>query len=509
MIGSFIKRTLSTHFQFRLGMLMSMAALCSVSSAGKQQLASVPCLTQSELQRLEPAIRERVQSAHEEANATPTDAESNGRLGMILHAYEQYETALACYQRARLLGSESHRSAAPASEKRVSAAWKWVYYLGFLQFGLGKETEAVGTLREAIKLNPGYLPARLKLAESFRVTGKWEESRGIYQAVLKEHPDSALVHYGLGLIESARGQVNAAIERYQKACHLFPGFGAAHYALGISYRDLGETAKAREQFSLFQRHQENRPPVEDPLLDSVDFLKSGADQHLRKGAKLKGNGHLQQALVEFKRALEADPDFAQAHAALLSTYLDLRQLSKAEEHYHAAVKSDSDMYEVHHNFGVLLTLQGKPREAAEAFRRALEINPFNANSHNNLGFALADQGVLTEAVRHFRLALENNPNLRFPHFGLGQILQRQGKHAEAIDHFLKTLTVEDEKTSLFMFSLADAYARTGNAQKAIHYAQQSKQRAAALGQTMVAENAERLLKELEQVGDNPNRKASE
>ena len=392
-------------------LILAFPFLTGLSFAGVGHLPAIPTLSQSELEKFDPIIRERVEKGYEEAQANPTDAEANGRLGMILHACDHYEHALVCYQRAALLKPESFR---------------WNYYLGSLQHWLGKE--ALATLRKAVQLNPDYLPARLKLGEALLARRNWEETREIFEAVLKKDADSPIAHYGLGRIQSAQGEPGAAAESYRKACQLSPSFGTAHYALAMTYRDLGKAAKAKEHFSLFQRNKQGRPPLEDPLANAIVALKSGAHYHLNRGVRLQASGQLRQAIAEFERALEFEPDYARVHEHLLSGYLALEQLGKAEEHYHTAVKLNPDMYEVHHNFGILLTLRGKPGEAVDAFRRAVGINPYYAESHTNLGLLLSDQGQLTEAVKHLRLAIELKPNFRLPHFALGHIVQRQGKH---------------------------------------------------------------------------------
>ena len=430
-------------------------------------------------------VRQRLQAASREVAAKPREAEVNGRFGMLLHAYKQYELALPCYQRARLLEPESFR---------------WVYYLGTLERRLGNQTEAVGTLRKAIQLNPDYVPAQLALGEALLAIGEWEESRKVYAAHLKRYPNSALAHYGLGRIQTARRQPRTAAASFRNALALFPRFGAVHYALAMIYRDLGEPSKSLHHLSVFERNREGIPPVDDPLMGEIEARKVGARYHFSRGVKFQKRGEMRQAAVEFEGALEANPKFAPAHASLLSTYLALGESGRAEEHYYAALRLNPDMYELHHNFGILMSLRGKPDEASKAFRRALEINPLYAESHNNLGFLLADQGRLTEAIRHLRLAIESKPHFRLPHFRLGQVLLDQGKTPEAIAHLLKTLGVEDEQTPLFLYTLADAYAGAGDSQKAAHYAQQAIARAVPLGQTEVAADVENLLKELKWAG---------
>ena len=326
-----------------------------------------------------------------------------------------------------------------------------------------------------------------------------EKSQGL-QGVLKENPGVALAHYGLGRIHSARGKSSLAAESYRKACRLAPGFGAAHYALAMAYRDLGQTARAKEQLSLFQRNKEAQAPLNDPLMQEVAALKSGVSYHLRQGHTLQGAGRFREALGEFQKALKLKPDYAETHVYLLSAYLELKEFKKAEKHYRAAVKLAPDTYDAHYNYGLVMHQQSRPQEAIEAFQKVLQIDPHHADSHKNLGFLFLDQGKQTEAEKHFRLAIENRPHFAVPHFALGRILQSRGKTQEAIDHFQKALTLEDKNASLFLYFLAGAYARAGNREKAIHYARQAKQQSVSLSPPMkrtIVPEIEKLLTELE------------
>jgi Flp pilus assembly protein TadD len=55
---------------------------------------------------------------------------------------------------------------------------------------------------------------------------------------------------------------------------------------------------------------------------------------------------------------------------------------------------------LHNNLGYNLMMQGRKGEAAEQFRRALELNPASETARNNLGLALGDQPAA--AIMQFR-----------------------------------------------------------------------------------------------------------
>lgn len=444
--------------------------------------AAAPALPKLPVGSFASPMREQIREAHDEVLRRPDEAEGNGRLAMLLYGYEQFQFAETCFERARAFDPKDRR---------------WPYYLGRTQAVLGKHDEAVRSLRAALEHDPGYLPARLALAESLLAAGKLDECRVVYEAVTAQHPDAAAAYYGLGRARAARRDLAGAVELFRKACDLYPSFGAAHYALALAYRDLGDRARAQEHLALYQKDKLGWPPTADPLLGEVEALKKGASAHLKRGVRLEADGNLQAAAEEHERAVEIDPRYVQARVNLITLYGKLGQAEKAAEHYRAAVAIDPDVAESHYNYGVLLAGQQKYAEAAAAFRRALEINPYYAEAHGNYAYLLMVEGRLEESARHYRSALENKPNYRLAHHNLGRILVHEGKLQEAIAHFLETLKPDDEDTPRYTYALGAAYARAGERGSALQYMREARRKAAALGQSDLLGSIEKDLRILE------------
>jgi tetratricopeptide (TPR) repeat protein len=449
-----------------------------------QALPALPSLAESALNSFDPSVRQQIQEAFRKARENSQDAKASGRLGMILHAYELHRLAVPCYQRARLLDREP---------------FPWLYYLASVQAALGEDPHAVvALLRDALRLNADYLPARLKLAESLLAIGELRESRDLCDDLNRQQPNSARVQYLVGRVKAAMGELDSAVENYRRACELAPRYGPAHYALGLAYRQSGNTAKAQEHLMLYRANQASVPPTEDPLLEVLETLKVGAYHYLNEGKRLHDEGQIQEALTEYQKALKMNPQLAQAHVNLISIYGVLGKFQEAEEHYRASLEINPNLAESHYNYGLTLSEQNRFREAENMFRKAVEINPFFADAYNNLGYMQQRQGRIGEAEMSYRQAVENKPEHREAHFNLARILESQGKTIEAIDHFLKTLTVEDNRTPVFMYYLTDAYARGGNYEKAVFYAQQARQRASSLGQTELVEVLDKFLTKIKQ-----------
>ncbi len=462
----------------RPALVVVLSLLAGVAVPGE----SLPPLPKLPLDTYEPGIREPITQADEALRRAPRDPERNGALGMLLYANEQYELAETCFARAHAL--------APAEAR-------WAYALGRTQVYLVHYDRAIVSLEEALRREPGSLPAGLMLAKALLEGGRAEESRALYQKIVDEHPDTAEAHYGLGRIGAARGETRAAIEHLRKACALFSGFGAAHYALARAYRETGDEAKAREEIALYQQNKLGWPTVPDPWLAAIVALKTGANARLRKGIQLTEEGRLREAAEEHEAALATDPKLVQAHVNLIRLYAELGQPGKAEEHYRKALVVDPNLAELHNNYGVLLSGQGRSAEATSAFRKAVELNPAHADAQNNLAYLLMTSGKLDEAAEHYRRSLESRPQYRAARFNLARILVQQGRLREAIEHLEQTLLPEDAETPRCTYALGAAWARLGNREEALKYMREARWKATTLGQTELLASIEKDLRVLE------------
>ena len=464
-----------------LGVLLLVTLIAPFLPAQTEPLPPVPDLA-PRLDEFDATSRTQIRDASERIRLHPRNAEANGRMGMLLHAHQRYEFAEPFYLRARILDPGS---------------FSWAYCLGIIQGRLGKPAEASSSLRLAVQLKPDYLPARLALAEALRKLGELEKSRELYLRIVTDHPGSASAWAGLGRISWEAGEVSEAVENYQKAVDRFTRYGAAHYALALAHRSLGNLEKMQEHLSRFQHHSSRQPPVEDPLLDAVQSLESRTGHFLREGFVLREERNYKEAADAFEEVLKLEPGHSIAHANLVSLYIALRNPAKVEEHYRSAVAGDPGLYKTHYNFGTYLGWRGRTGEAIAALRKAVEINPFHADSHSNLGHLLAQLGRSTEAEKHMRLAIRHQPNFPLPHFNLGRLLLTQGRYDEAVRHLQETLDGEDDGDPLHVYTLALTYAQLGTLEKSERYARKAKRKAVGPDHARMARDIESLLTELE------------
>jgi tetratricopeptide (TPR) repeat protein len=428
-----------------------------------------------------PAIRAQVNRAEQEARAHPRDARVAGELAMTLHAYQKYDAAAQAYQYAHFLEPQQ---------------FDWLYLLGEVQMERGDFEAAVTSLQSALRLRPDDLPAHLRLAETLTTLSRWEQAGTLYQQILAHHGDCPQAWYGLGRVRAASGDHAGAAECYTKACALFPAYGSAHFALATERRRLGKNAEAEEHLAAYSKHVADEPPLEDPLFKRIHELNQSVTVHIQRGTEFEKAGRLDEAIREHEAALATDPNNVQVHANLLSLYGRTGDSTKAKQHFETAIKLNPGRSDVWYDYGVLLFGQERYAEAQEAFRRALAINPYYAEAHNNLGAIYQQQGRLDDAAKEFREAIADRPDYSLARFQLGRILVNQNKYDEAIYQFLKTLTPEDEKTTVYLYALAATYARSGDREHALQYFQRARDSAVAHSQAQLLGKIERDLKTL-------------
>lgn len=95
--------------------------------------------------------------------------------------------------------------------------------LGALFYGEKRFAEAIAVYRLAASDDPRSDAVRSNLAEAYRAAGNRERARREFEAVLKQNPNYAPAHYGLGLLyDDDRGDRRRAVEHYRRYLALAP-----------------------------------------------------------------------------------------------------------------------------------------------------------------------------------------------------------------------------------------------------------------------------------------------
>jgi serine/threonine-protein kinase len=173
----------------------------------------------------------------------------------------------------------------------------------------------------------------------------------------------------------------------------------------------------------------------------------------RHQANLYSREGLLRAIEHFEQALKQQPGYAPASAGLAQTYcllgyygvLPMEKAGAAARRYaRQAIEADPAWAEAHAALGLILAFGDLNwTEAEAAFRRALEVDPGSAIAHGLYasGF-LMPQGRLSEAQAEFNRSLELDPLSSFVNFTSGFALLADGKYEEAVARYRRTLELK-------------------------------------------------------------------
>lgn len=425
--------------------------------------------------------RRQIREALEEARSRPNDAVVAGRLGMILHAYEEYESAETCYGRALQLAPDL----------------KWAYLQGLIKVRLGQPAEALKSFREVERLKPDYWPARFRMAEIFLGQGRLNECQALLTALVAEQGQSALVHYNIGRVLAAQRDFRAAAAAYRQAVTLSPFFGAAHYGLAMASRETGARDELARHLRLSQEHRLVRPFLSDPIEQEMQSLNLSAASHLRKGVEYESAGRLDEAIREHERALEINPGFEQVRLNLFTLYARSGQLEKADTQYRALNELNPNLAESHFNYGVMKVGMKQFVAARDAFLRCLAANNYHPQAHFNLGRVMEIEERYDDALGHYSRAVEYAPSWREARYELARMLIYKEKLPAAIEVLEQALTPVDSQTPRYLYALAIANARRGEREKAIGYMRRAREQAIQYRANDLLVAIERDLKTLE------------
>jgi Flp pilus assembly protein TadD len=142
---------------------------------------------------------------------------------------------------------------------------------------------------------------------------------------------------------------------------------------------------------------------------------------------------VQEAIAEYRKALDLDPELAAAHNNLGSALSDKGRLDEAIAEYSTALQLDPKIAASHNNLGNALKQKGRVDEAIAEYQKALQLDPKYYLAHNNLGNAYKDTGRLEEAIAEYRAAVRLQPNEAPAHCNLGLSLHQKGMYRQAVD----------------------------------------------------------------------------
>jgi len=208
--------------------------------------------------------------------------------------------------------------------------------------------------------------------------------------------------------------------------------------------------------------------VSDPSL-WMDTMKASPHSwmaHYNLGADLSEERRTDQAMVEFQKALEINPQCVEAITDMGAIHLKRKQFDQAIPLFQEALKIKPNLPETLNDLGIAFSQKGRVDEAITCYRKAVAANSDYAVVRFNLGMALLQQGKLDEAIAEFQAMLVLQPDYADAHTELGIVFSQQGKLEDAVAQFREVVRLRpNDADAQHNLSVEEAMAEKTGASK--------------------------------------------
>jgi DNA-binding winged helix-turn-helix (wHTH) protein/tetratricopeptide (TPR) repeat protein len=206
-----------------------------------------------------------------------------------------------------------------------------------------------------------------------------------------------------------------AIALFQKAIDMDGRnfLALAHFARATADHILNGWAPEKERDDRLAR-------AEEAINKAIKLEPKSSGALLTRGGVLRARGDFQQAIAAFEEALKLNPNFANAHAELGLTMIDVGKPEKTAGHVQKALDINPDDFARYIWFswaGLAALYMDQPGEALKWLRRSHEANRQYDNTVRLMAVAYAHAGNETEARKKMDEFLRMRPEAALRDWG--------------------------------------------------------------------------------------------
>jgi len=352
-----------------------------------------------------------------------------------------------------------------------------------LQWKLGQKEAAAATFAKVLEIDPGNRTALAALGYLARDKGDTKLAEAYFSRAIKAHPKDFTPYLALGDLYTAEGNFKAAETNYESAFQRMPQnalavAGGANAALEAHNQDLAkqwldrakgkmsdspQVERERERYltlkgdyaesaklgqSVLEKLPHDREGVDylaydlyylgryDEALALVTkyepILTSDKDMPLIAGNVHVHNGQLHEALNDYTRALERDPNMALGYVDRGYVRNDLRQAANAARDFKAALQLQPDYGEAHLGLAYADLQLHRPKPALSQLEAAQKLLGKSRPWHVARAEAFRQGQDFTHAEPEYRIALQENPNDLPIQLALADVLFRLRRYPQSI-----------------------------------------------------------------------------
>ncbi len=375
----------------------------------------------------------------------------------------QFQVGSLCYTIGRFADAERFLRGALTSIETPDGH----YYLGLTLCKLNRPAEAISCFREACEKKEGFASGHLQWGLALAQMNSFRGALGQFKQALKLNPKLVAAAYQAGIASYQLGQNTDAVEFFAEACEKDQQLAEAFNGLGVALTALGQYEKALSCFEKAWGINDRLPIIQRNWAAALVSM-----EQLDEAAK-----HYQEAINMSPKVLEAKERALIYNDWGVNLFRQGRTEDSAERLLHS-VNIDPGLISARLNLGIVKNAMQEYEQAADAFEKALEVNPDlpETNMHLGVSYFLLGRfedalqmlgrvqvgsdnvdptldlwvgythmalGNLEVAERHFERSVHMNPSSFLAIDSLGVALAMQDRQLEAVEMFKECLRLND------------------------------------------------------------------
>jgi tetratricopeptide (TPR) repeat protein len=276
-----------------------------------------------------------------------------------------------------------------------------------------------------------------------------------------------------------QGNLNEALDDFNKAIDLDPSYGIAYNDRGAIFYDQNKQQEALNDFnkaiklnSQLAVAYNNRAYVyynmgrkKEALADfnkaiALDVETALAVAYNGRGVIFIDQDENQKALDDFSKAIELNPHYAVAYHNRGLVYSSQGKQQEALDDCSKAISLEPKLAVAYNNRANIYYYQERRKEALDDFNKALNFDSKLETAYNGRGNIYYDQDKLKDAMDNYDRAVELDPKFSYAYLGRGNVYYRQDKYQNALDNYNKAVELDPK--------LAHAYYGLGNVNSSLN-----------------------------------------
>jgi protein O-GlcNAc transferase len=302
----------------------------------------------------------------------------------------------------------------------------------------------------------------LKSARESHFSGHLDAAKILYTELFKRDQKYAEALHGLGVVLHQQSQHETAITYLQQVLKLVPNNYHAYNNLGLVYQDDGQYAMAIASYKKALTLQPGHEAIATNLKQAIEKaqnyyhevsqiyfnvgnLEQAAQLDFEAGQFVKEQGENWQIQARYyQRAIETNPNHAEAHHALAELYLLQNQPETAIKFCRQAIQTRPNFALAYKTLGNAFVAQKNYDAAFRSYSQALTHQPNFAEVYSNVAGVYFLQNQLDQAIATYQKALSLDNTLPAIYWNLGKVLERQNKVNETITCWQKALELQSD-----------------------------------------------------------------